>query len=39
MNIGDRIRWDELRCHACPEPATHVGIDEVAYLGALATLG
>jgi hypothetical protein len=31
MNIGDRIRWNDLCCHACPKPATHVGIDAEAY--------
>ena len=25
MNIADRVHWDDLCCHACPQPATHLG--------------
>jgi hypothetical protein len=31
MNIQDRICWDECFCDTCPEPATHVGINQVSY--------
>jgi hypothetical protein len=31
MNIGNRIRWDDLRCRMCQEQATHMGIDAEAY--------
>lgn len=31
MKIAELIDWDDLYCDACPEPATHVGIDGDTY--------